>query len=68
MCQLGTTCIIMCLSRISGNSFILHTHISYFVSYPSPAILLEKLDLKPDNQQLPLNQEVKGIFEAKMPL
>jgi hypothetical protein len=28
LCQLGTTCIIMCLSRITGNSFILHTHIS----------------------------------------
>jgi hypothetical protein len=34
MCQLGTTC------RITGEPCILYTHISYFVSYPTPALLL----------------------------
>jgi hypothetical protein len=34
MCQLGTTC------RITGEPCMLCTHINYFVSYPTPALLL----------------------------
>jgi len=33
-------CSVTCLSRITGESFILHTYISYFVFYPTPALLL----------------------------